>query len=166
MMYFNKQLEKKVKTISHFEPFFYPLDAVGSWNNAYGKNGFLQYQFVVPFDSAYEAIKGVLINVEKSGLSSFLTVLKSFGHIKSPGILSFPRPGITLAIDFRMTGKHTLSELNKLDAIVRANGGIQYPAKDARMSSDDFKIFYPGYTEFEKFIDKKFSSSFWRRVMK
>lgn len=165
-LYFNKQNQKRVKTISHFEPFFYPLDAVGNWNRAYGKNGFVQYQFVVPFNRAYDAIKQVLIKVEKSGLSSFLTVLKSFGEIESPGMLSFPKPGITLAIDFRMTGKKTLDELKKLDDIVRDNGGIQYPAKDARMSGTDFRLFYPKYEEFQKYMDPRFSSDFWQRVMK
>ncbi len=166
MLYYNKQFDKKVHQIVHYEPFFYPLDAVGHWNRAYGKAGFLQYQFVVPHKNGKEAVKEILRNVAKSGLSSFLTVLKTFGDIKSPGMLSFPQPGITMAIDFRMTGSFTLSELNKLDDIVRANGGRLYPAKDARMSSDDFKRFYPEWETFSQFIDPKFSSSFWRRVVK
>jgi len=86
--------------------------------------------------------------------------------VESPGMLSFPQPGITMAIDFRMTGDFTLKELDKLDDIVRQNGGRLYPAKDARMRADDFKQFYPEWDNFTAFIDDKFSSSFWRRVNK
>jgi FAD/FMN-containing dehydrogenase len=166
ILYFNKQIYKKTRQKVHYEPFFYPLDAVGRWNRAYGKDGFLQYQFVVPHTNGKEAVKDILRNVSKSGLSSFLTVLKTFGEVKSPGMLSFPQPGITMAIDFRMTGDFTLKELNKLDDIVRANGGRLYPAKDARMSGEDFRRFYPEWEKFTEFIDPKFSSSFWRRVTK
>jgi FAD/FMN-containing dehydrogenase len=164
VLYYQKQFDKKLDSLIHYEPFFYPLDAVGKWNNAYGKNGFIQYQFVLPFDGGKEALKEILKRINHSGLSSFLTVLKTFGNIKSPGILSFPRPGITLAIDFRMTGKRTLDFLSSLDVIVRENGGVIYPAKDSRMSGADFIHFYPEINEFSKYIDPKFSSSFWRRV--
>ncbi len=166
ILYYNKQINKKTRQKVHYEPFFYPLDAVEHWNRAYGKDGFLQYQFVVPHTNGKEAVKDILGNVSKSGLSSFLTVLKTFGEVKSPGMLSFPQPGITMAIDFRMTGDFTLKELNKLDDIVRANGGRLYPAKDARMSGEDFRRFYPEWEKFIEFIDPKFSSSFWRRVTK
>jgi FAD/FMN-containing dehydrogenase len=164
MLYYNKQFTKKEASIVHYNPFFYPLDAVDGWNKAYGKNGFLQYQFVVPFGNDEYTVNTILREVVKSGMSSFLTVLKTFGNIKSPGMLSFPRPGITLATDFRFDGEKTLKELAKLDEIVKFAGGILYPAKDARMSGKDFFDFYPEANEFVKYIDPKFSSSFWRRV--
>ena len=100
----------------------------------------------------------------KKGLYSFLTVLKSFGNRKSPGLLSFPNEGITLAVDFRMEGRKTLDALNYADEIVLNRGGRLYPAKDARMSPLAFKISYPDIAEFKKYIDPKFSSDFWRRV--
>ena len=164
ILYFNKQIRKVEKAISHYDPFFYPLDAVDGWNRAYGKNGFLQYQFVVPFGNERAAIHDILKYITKSGLSSFLTVLKTMGDVKSPGMLSFPRPGVTLATDFRFSGNRTLKMVEGLDDIVRAAGGILYPAKDARMSAKDFQNFYPQWVEFKKYIDPKFSSSFWRRV--
>lgn len=163
ILYFHKQIDRVVKDISHYNPFFYPLDAVLGWNKAYGKNGFLQYQFVIPFDSGREALKVILEFITKSGLSSFLTVLKTMGYVKSPGMLSFPRPGITMAVDFRFSPK-TLEMVKKLDIIVKSAGGILYPAKDARMSGEDFRQFYPQWKDFSHYIDPKFSSSFWRRV--
>lgn len=164
ILYYNKQLSKVEKAISHYDPFFYPLDAVDGWNKAYGKNGFLQYQFVVPFGNERKTISDILKTITKSGLSSFLTVLKTMGDVVSPGMLSFPRPGVTLATDFRFSGSKTLEMVSGLDEIVRASGGIIYPAKDARMSGKDFRHFYPMWKEFKQYIDPKFSSSFWRRV--
>jgi FAD/FMN-containing dehydrogenase len=157
-------MNKIESNIVHYDPFFYPLDAVLNWNKAYGKNGFIQYQFVVPFDNGKKTIKNILEKVSASGMSSFLTVLKTFGYVKSPGMLSFPRPGITMAIDFRYDGQKTLNKLMELDDFVRDAGGVLYPAKDSRMSSEDFQRFYPQWKEFSQYIDPKFSSSFWRRV--
>ncbi len=164
-LYYHKQNMKVESDIVHFDPFFYPLDAFLYWNKAYGKEGFLQYQFVIPFENGLNNLKEIMRKIALSGLSSFLTVLKTFGTVKSPGMLSFPRPGITMAIDFRMTPK-TLAILEDIDKLVADCGGILYPAKDARMSPENFKKFYPQWEEFTKYIDPKFSSSFWRRVTK
>ncbi len=165
-LYFGKQFKKNVRNIINFEPFFYPLDAVDNWNRAYGKNGFLQYQFAIPFANSLDNLKKIFKIIADSGYSSFLTVLKTFGNIESPGMLSFPMEGITLAIDFKMVGDKLLSILNQCDEIVLNAGGRLYPAKDARMKAEHFKLSYPKYREFSKFIDPKFSSDFWRRVVK
>ncbi len=166
MLYFNKQLNPIEKHIVDYNAFFYPLDAILNWNKMYGKNGFVQYQFVIPFKNGVDNLKRIMKYIAKSGISSFLTVLKTFGEVKSPGMLSFPRPGITLAIDFPMGNNKTLSLCNELDELVKAAGGVLYPAKDARMNGKDFRQFYPNWKEFSEYIDPKFSSSFWRRVMK
>jgi FAD/FMN-containing dehydrogenase len=91
-------------------------------------------------------------------------VLKTFGNIQSPGMLSFPRPGVTLALDFAFRGETTLRLLDRLDRIVREMCGAVYPAKDARMSAESFQAYFPQWREFARYIDPKFSSSFWRRV--
>lgn len=163
-LYFHKQLNEKESSIVHYNNFFYPLDAVNEWNKAYGKKGFLQYQFVIPLGSGLVVLKDILQHIASSGMSSFLTVLKTFGDVKSPGMLSFPEPGVTMAVDFRMDGRRTLDKLNELDKLVISAGGKLYPAKDARMEPENFKRFYPNWKEFSKYIDPKFSSSFWRRV--
>jgi hypothetical protein len=79
-------------------------------------------------------------------------------------MLSFPRPGVTLALDFPMRGERTLALLERLDAIVMEAGGAIYPAKDARMSRDTFRRSFPRLGEFTPHVDPAFSSSFWRRV--
>jgi FAD/FMN-containing dehydrogenase len=161
---YRSQLTDVIHRISHYDPFFYPLDSILDWNRAYGRAGFLQYQCVVPADNDNAAMREILARIRKAGAGSFLTVIKTFGDVKSPGMLSFPRPGVTLALDFSYRGKRTLNFLDTLDQVVRDTGGVVYPAKDARMSAENFQAFYPNWREFAQYIDPKFSSSFWRRV--
>ncbi|HEY0838654.1 MAG TPA: FAD-binding oxidoreductase [Vulgatibacter sp.] len=159
---YRKQLRKVKSGLTTIDPFFYPLDSVHRWNRIYGRRGFLQWQCVVPMGSG--AIEPILSEIARSKEGSFLVVLKTFGPRASPGLLSFPRPGITLALDFRNRGEVTFSLLDRLDRIVRESGGAIYPAKDARMSGETFRRSFPRLGEFETFVDPAFSSSFWRRV--
>jgi len=82
----------------------------------------------------------------------------------SVGMMSFPKAGYTLALDFPNRGARTLGLLESLDAIVREVGGRVYAAKDSRMSAESFRAFYPEWEAFSAFLDPRFSSSFWRRV--
>jgi hypothetical protein len=93
-----------------------------------------------------------------------LAVLKVFGSLSSPGLLSFPREGVTLALDFPNTGTDLLRLLDHLDAVVCEAGGAVYPAKDARMGTETFRRSFPRLSEFDRFVDPAFSSSFWRRA--
>jgi FAD/FMN-containing dehydrogenase len=164
-IYYNKQRQRRVDALTHYEPFFYPLDAVLNWNRMYGKRGFFQYQFVIPFGNDRSVIKDIFARIAKSKRASFLAVLKTFGNISSPGLLSFPKEGVTLALDFPNQGTPTLQLLSELDAVVRDAGGSIYPAKDARMSPEMFKLSHPRLDEFLRWKDPQFSSSLWRRVM-
>jgi len=164
ILYYQKQLPAHARGVQHYNPFFYPLDVLNHWNRIYGKRGFIQYQCVLPFDGDKAPTAAVLDRVARSGTGSFLTVVKMFGTIKSPGMMSFPRPGITLTFDFPMDGELTLKLCDDLDAIVREAKGALYPAKDARMSPEMFRLSFPKWEEFARFVDPAFSSSFWRRV--
>ena len=166
LAYYHRHFPKHREDIVHYDPFFYPLDAIHGWNRLYGSRGFLQYQCVVPFDVEGGAIREILQRVAQTGEASFLSVLKIFGAKHSPGMLSFPRPGVTLALDLPNAGSSTLRLLEELDDIVRISGGAVYPAKDARMSPDNFKVFFPRWEEFARYIDPQFSSNLWRRVMR
>jgi FAD/FMN-containing dehydrogenase len=150
----------------HWNTFFYPLDAVANWNAIYGRNGFLQYQFVIPEVAGLDPVKEIVSAAARSKLASFLTVLKKFGALPSPGLLSFPRAGTTVCFDFAARGLDTLLPMiERFDDVVEAAGGRVYPAKDARMGSARFRRFFPRWEEFRAHIDPQFSSSFWRRVM-
>jgi len=143
--------------VQHWDPFFFPLDGIGHWNRLYGHRGFLQFQCVVPTREA-------LAELLRSAPASPLTVLKRFGAVTSPGMLSFPRPGFTLALDVPNRGEETFAQLARLEAVAMEAGGALYPAKDARMSPDTFARSYPRLGEFSPHLDPAFSSSFWRRV--
>ena len=163
-LYYRKQIAPVRRTRTHYAPFFYPLDAVRDWNRLYGRRGLLQHQCVVPFDDGREATRALLARVAESGAGSFLAVLKLFGDVPSPGLLSFPRPGVTLALDFAHRGEETVRLLHRLDGLVREAGGAVYPAKDACMTPESFRAFFPQWPAFAEHLDPAFSSSFWRRV--
>jgi hypothetical protein len=160
-LYYRKQLRRQKQAVVPYEPFFYPLDSIGRWNRIYGKRGLLQWQCVVPDP---DVVVDLLEMVSRAKEGSFLVVLKTFGDVPSPGMLSFPRPGITLALDFPNKGPRTFSLLERLDERILAAGGALYPAKDARMAPALFESSFPDWREFAPFVDPRFSSSFWRRV--
>lgn len=163
--YFHGNSLKKQPQIVHYEPFFYPLDAMHEWNKMYGPKGFYQYQSVVPKDVGKEATQDMLKAIKKSGEGSFLAVLKTFGDRESGGLLSFPKPGVTLALDFPNRGEKTLKLLNELDHIVQQAQGRLYLAKDARMPRSLFETGYPRFNEFLKYRDPGISSEMSRRLL-
>lgn len=159
-----RQPTKPQGGLMHYVPYFYPLDAIGDWNRIYGRRGFYQYQCVIPPEASATAIAELLNAIARSGQGSFLAVLKTFGDRPAAGMLSFPRPGATLALDFPDKGERTLRLFAELDAIVTSAGGALYPAKDARMPASLFRSGFPQWERFSEYIDPAFSSQFWQRV--
>lgn len=163
--YYQLNSRQSGKRLQHYEPFFYPLDNILEWNRIYGPRGFFQYQSVVPRESGREVTSAMLHEIAASGQGSFLAVLKTFGNRLPIGALSFPRPGVTLALDFPNRGEKTLQLFDRLDAIVREAGGRLYLAKDARMSREMFEAGYPRIAEFLKYRDPGMSSAMSRRLL-
>jgi len=149
----------------HYEPFFYPLDNLHEWNRMYGPKGFYQYQCVIPREHGNVGIQTILKRISAARQGSFLAVLKTFGTRKAVGMLSFPQPGVTLALDFPNKGNKTLQLFESLDVIVREAGGRLYPAKDARMPKDLFESGYPQLNQFLQYRDPGISSAMSRRLM-
>lgn len=164
-LYYHRYRARASQTLAHYEGYFYPLDSIRNWNRIYGPDGLLQYQCVIPHGNERDVLDELLRRIATHGTGSFLAVLKRFGSNQSTGMLSFPRPGVTLALDFPNSGGATFRFLDRLDDVVRDAGGAVYPAKDARMSGSNFKRFFPGWERFQTYVDPRFSSSFWRRVM-
>jgi FAD/FMN-containing dehydrogenase len=164
-IYFHRQFKKISHGAIDYNKFFYPLDAIGHWNRIYGRNGFQQYQCVIPKIDQKIVLKNVMNEISKSNTGSFLAVLKSFGKLKSPGLISFPMEGITLALDFPQKYIEDKKLFDRLDSLVHEAGGRLYPAKDAHMSKEHFKKAYPAWIELEKIRDPKLLSKFWKRVV-
>jgi len=145
-LYYNRIMKNAVKSKVHYTAFFYPLDSINDWNRLYGKNGFTQYQFVIPKSAGQEGMTKILQLIAASERGSFLAVLKAFGK-QNDNLLSFPMEGYTLALDFKVDpGLFPL--LDKLDAMILDYGGRLYLSKDARMSEVTFK---KGYSTWERF---------------
>ena len=144
--------------------FFFPLDAMNAWNRVYGKRGFIQYQFVVPGEASRETVPRILAHLREARVASYLAVIKTFGALASPGAMSFPMAGTTVALDIPAPTANDLRALDRADAMVADVGGRVYPAKDARMSAAMYQRFFPQWRELEAMRDPAISSSFWRRV--
>ena len=147
-LYYVMQTLGRSPDVLHYQNFFFPLDWIRGWNHLYGNNGFLQYQFVVPQDSAKQTIDAVLSEISTQGKGSFLSVLKKMGPENS-NLLSFPLEGYTLALDFKVE-QSLFPLLDKLDRMVVDNGGRLYLTKDARMSEATFTRSYPRAEQFKQ----------------
>lgn len=159
VFYNNPKVRSGKQEIIHYDPYFYPLDAIHHWNRIYGKKGFTQYQFVLPKSVSYEGVSEVLSLMQASGQASFLAVLKLFGKSHEDRYLHFPQEGYTLAVDFQVNDK-VFAMLDKFDEIVTSMGGKVYLTKDARMSPETFKSMYSQQLP----TQSKFQSSQSRRL--
>jgi len=151
-LYYGKVKESASKQIVDIDSFFYPLDAIGHWNRIYGKNGFTQYQFILPKETSYEGLEEILSAISKSGKGSFLAVLKLYGKAND-NYLSFPMEGYSLALDFKIE-KGLFDLLDELDEIVVKYKGRIYLAKDVRVSKEIFEKGYPQIGNFRQYREK------------
>lgn len=106
--YFRHKSQQRSVVAVPLEKFFYPLDGIAHWNLIYGHRGMYQYQSVVPPKYQAIATREMLEAISESGQGSFLAVLKTFGSLPFPGMLSFPCEGTTLALDFPNQGHATV----------------------------------------------------------
>lgn len=160
-LYYNKTGKGIHDSITDYNTFFYPLDAVDNWNRIYGKRGFTQYQFAIPKSVGIRGVREIVQKISDNGMGSFLAVLKTFGPANE-NYASFPMEGYTLALDFPIK-KKLFSFFDELDWLVEESGGRLYTTKDVRMNGSFFKNGYPlldKFTAVRKKIkaDKKIKS--------
>ena len=166
-LYYGKVKERVSKQRVDIDTFFYPLDAIGHWNRIYGKNGFTQYQFILPKETSYEGLEEILTAISNSGKGSFLAVLKLYGKAND-NWLSFPIEGYSLALDFKIE-KGLFELLDQLDEIVVKYEGRIYLTKDVRVSKETFEKGYPQIETFREYrkenkMETKFQSIQSKRV--
>ena len=160
-LYYHRQRAPEKTADINLDSFFYPLDSVGNWNRAYGKQGFVQYQFVLPLENSYSGMQSILSKIALSGRASFLAVLKLHGP-ENANWLSFPLEGYSLALDFKWHSSLP-ALLDALDQEVVKFGGRIYLAKDSRVPKSVFEKGYPDIDRFRELrkdygMDKKFNS--------
>lgn len=151
-LWYRKAPAKQTGAIIHSASFFHPLDVIDNWNRIYGRRGFVQYQYVVPFGQE-QVVKGSLELLSKNRAGSFLSVLKRFGKANG-GMLSFPIEGWTLALDLPVGSPQLPRLFDQLDDMVLEAGGRVYLAKDSRVAKKRLALMYPQLEQFRNIVNK------------
>ncbi len=152
-LYYRSHPPRTKRGIVDPQSFFYPLDVVRDWNRMYGRRGFTQYQCVLPRSAGRGSARRLLETLTSWGGASFLCVIKDFGR-ESGGVLSFPTPGITVALDIPVRDD-TPELVDALNDQVIAEGGRIYLAKDSFTRAHDFRQMEgERLAEFEGILDR------------
>jgi len=106
---------------------------------------------VLPESERPGAVRRFLAEAARRGGSSFLCVIKDCGA-EGEGLLSFPRPGVSVALDLPMR-RDTRALVEALADVVLAEGGRIYLAKDAFVRADQFAALEPRVAEFNRLRD-------------
>ena len=148
---YTRRLRKEKDAQVSFSEFFFPLDKMKNWNNVYGSKGFYQYQFILPEKIGAEGMKIIIDKIRASKFTSYLSTLKYYGEVESPGIISFPIEGYSLTVDFK-NNPGIVSFLRELDQLVIQFGGRVYLAKDAILTAENFRKMYSTVDEYKSVI--------------
>ena len=147
-LYYGKAKKGESQQRVGIDSFFYPLDTLNHWNRIYGKNGFVQFQFILPKAVSFDGLEAILKRISQSGMGSFLAVLKLYGR-ENQNWLSFPMEGYSLALDFKMQ-LGLVDFIHELTDQVVELGGRVYLAKDALLTREQFEQSYPKVEQFRK----------------
>jgi decaprenylphospho-beta-D-ribofuranose 2-oxidase len=147
-MWFRKAPRSRQGELQSIPTYFHPLDLVGEWNRVYGSQGFLQYQFVVPYE-AENVVRTIIERLAVAQVPIFMTVLKRFGP-GNAAPLSFPVEGWQLAIDIGVARRGIAELLAGFDRLVLDAGGRHYLAKDGALGPEGFRRGYPRLAEWQE----------------
>jgi FAD/FMN-containing dehydrogenase len=139
----------RTRGIVHPQPFFHPLDAIRHWNRLYGRRGFAQYQCVLPDAGDGRAVTRFFEVLTRLGGASPVSVLKNCGA-EGRGVLSFPMPGISVALDLPFRRQHTQDLVDALNRVVIEAGGRIYLTKDALTRPEHLRAMEPRLARFQE----------------
>ena len=143
MLWFHSQRRGLQSEVVHPQAFFWPLDGVRHWNRLYGPRGFAQYQCVLPIERDTRVVRRFFAVMTKRGCPSPVSVIKDCGR-EGRGLLSFPKPGISIALDVPLRrGEKTQALVDALNEIVLDAGGRIYLAKDVLTRADHYRAMEP-----------------------
>jgi decaprenylphospho-beta-D-ribofuranose 2-oxidase len=146
-------IQRRRRRVVHPQPFFYPLDAIRHWNRLYGRRGFTQYQCVLPDREDTASVRRCFELLRSHDATPFLSVVKDFGA-EGEGLLSFPRPGITLSLDIPIDRQRTQGVVDRLNELVLSCGGRVYLSKDAFTRAEHFRAMEPRLAEWTRVREK------------
>jgi decaprenylphospho-beta-D-ribofuranose 2-oxidase len=147
LAYYWKHIPRVRHGIVHPDSFFYPLDLLDDWNLIYGRRGFTQYQCALPHADDNGPARRFLELFVSGGGMGFLCVIKDCGA-EGKGTLSFPRPGMSIAMDFPIHPTKTPALVDRLNELVIAEGGRIYLTKDTFTRAEHFRAMEPRLDEF------------------
>lgn len=144
------QVANKRPKISALSEFNNPLDRILNWNWLYGKRGLVQFQAVFDAHRAEDTITMLQHVIQKKRATPTLGVLKRFTQ-QGNGLLSFTKPGFTLAIDFihNKSAQQAILEMNQMIAEL---GGNVYLAKDLYLNVNQYQQMYPRHMAFKQIL--------------
>lgn len=147
-LYYWMHGDRVKRGLVHPYTFYYPLDVVADWNRLYGRRGFTQYQCVLPVRAGNPILRRLLELLQQRRAVPFLNVVKDCGA-EGRGVLSFPKPGISFALDIPVD-QNTQRVVDELNELVVAEGGRVYLAKDAFTRAEHFRAMEPRLERFQR----------------
>ena len=136
-LYYMQHIWRYVRGTVTPRGWFAPLDAIQHWYRAYGPRGFTQHQAVIPREAGRERVRDFCEILARRGGTGFLVVIKDCGE-EGEGLLSFPRPGMSVALDLPVRDD-TQDLIDELNQFVLDVGGRIYLTKDGYTRPDHFR---------------------------
>jgi decaprenylphospho-beta-D-ribofuranose 2-oxidase len=138
----------------------FPLDALDAWPRLYGRDGFLQYQLVVP-PGEERVLRTTIERLRRSRVPCYLCVLKDFGPANGAP-MSFPIQGWTITYDIPRRAPGLDALLEGFDELVAGAGGRVYLSKDVRIRPEALQAMYPRLEEWRGARDGVDPERVWR----
>lgn len=126
----------KFKSCINFKNFFFELDNI-EWKKKFKKEELLQCQICINEKKIFELLDFIRRLILKKKSYVYLCTIKKFGS-SSIGLLSFPKRGYTIALDFEnnLKNKKIINEIYEFTLFQKGN---IYLSKDSLITKNQFE---------------------------